>query len=205
MTSILERRPFNVRYIVRQPSGPDPEKKRCTFGTAECNWAYIMRTNAKDEFGPTPDFASRDDLVANGRAGPMRALRQDWADNQFWRMLDGFSLDRRPDQATAVHMVGSLPIHDTPEQWRQTVISFVEDEISSKGMVVDWGIHFRVADRGRPAIHPHVHILASVRTFDRDPGRRNPAWFGSERAERQIKERWSELTRLYPAPAALAA
>ncbi len=203
--TIHDRRPFNLRHVVRQPSGPDPEKKRCTFGTAACNWAYIMREIILDEFGPSPDFAKRDDLVASGRAGPMRALREEWADVAFWRMMDRHSLERRPDQATAVHMVGSLSIHDTPELWRQTVTAFVEDEIASRGMVADWAIHFRSAEGSRPPIHPHVHILASVRTFDRDPGRRNFAWFGTDRAVREAGARWSALTGLYPTPVPLAA
>lgn len=205
MTTILELRPFNLRPIVRQPAGPENAKKRCTFGTAEANWAYVMRTSIIDEYGPTPDFSKRDDLIDSGRAGPLRALRDDWAGPVFWRMMDQHSLVRRPDQATAVHMVGSLPVHETPELWRQTVTAFVEDELASRGMVADWAIHFRAASEGKPAIHPHVHILASVRTFDRDPGRRNPAWFGSDRAVRQARQRWSALTGLYPAPRALAA
>lgn len=203
--TLHERRPFNLRYVVRQPIGPDPEKRRCTHGTALCNYAYIMRENAVDEYGPTPDFSARADLVASGRAGPVRSLKPVWAGRDLWLKMDRLSLERRPDQATAAHMVGSLPIGETVEGWRQIVLAFVEDEIAARGMIADWAIHFQAGEGGAPGIRPHVHILATLRTFDRDPGRRNIAWFGSERQVRAAAERWSRMTGLWPSPLASAA
>ena len=74
MSTIHESRPFNLRYIVRQPAGIHDDDQRRTHRTALCNYLYIVRENGHDEFGPTPDFAARrKDLVATGRAGPLRS------------------------------------------------------------------------------------------------------------------------------------
>lgn len=198
-------RNFNTRYVVHAPSGPDPERVRALHRSAECNFAYIVRENLVDRYGPTPNFAGRSDLVASGRAAPVRALKPCFEGPALWRALDELSVQRRPDQATAAHCVGSLPEDGTASEWMQLAIAFAEDEFAAKGMICDWAIHFRAEGLGQPPIHPHVHFLATLRSFDRDPGRRNNAWLSTRSSRHRLADSWYELTGVWPSPMPLAA
>ena len=60
MTFVHETQPFNFRYIIREPAGIRGDITRASHLTASCNYLSISRQNGEDEFGPTPDFASRD-------------------------------------------------------------------------------------------------------------------------------------------------
>ena len=199
MTTIHEARPFNLRYIVREPCGIHGDDLRATHRTAYCNYLYITRQNGEDEYGPTPDFAARGDLVAHGRVGPIRSFAPALAGAAIWQAADLASRDRMPDRATAMHAVGSLPPEVGRAQWRLITAAFCEDQFAAKGMVADWAIHYRDGDVGGTAIAPHMHIVATSRMWDaRDPGRWQKAWLATPASVRALADAWYATTGLYP-------
>jgi hypothetical protein len=200
MTTIHESRPFNLRYIVRAPSGIHGDERRATHRTALCNYLYIIRENGADEFGPTPDFAARrNDLVATGRAGPHRSHRPSHAGRAIWAAADDASRAPRPELATAMHAVGSLPPELDSERWEQLIATFCDDELAARGMVVDWAIHALRGEDGGYTIAPHVHWLITSRTFDGPkPGQWQKAWISSSAQDTALRNAWYRLTGMYP-------
>lgn len=199
MTTIHERRPFNLRYVCQQTLTGDGLDRRATHRTAQANFAYITRTDCIDEFGSTPNFeAKRADLVVTGRTGPLRSLKKQLAGSALWRQADQFADGRRPEQAKAAHIVGSLPQDKSPGEWQDLVRTFCEIQLASEGMVTDWAIHALRGDDGNWRKLPHCHLLVTTRTWDRDPGRRQARWFGCEEHERKAADAWYSLTQLWP-------
>lgn len=198
-TSIQERRPFNLRYIISEPGGIHPDDARTTFRTAACNYFYIVRQNGVDRYGPTPDFAARTDLVACGRQtpNPRKTVVSDGV--AFWHSADDAADRHRPDLSTAMHAVGSLPADGDLRSWK-LVIDTVCDELTARGMVVDWAIHAQPNDGAGGKIKPHVHLLLGSRTW-RDGstfGHHNPAWLTKRADVERLKARWYALTGMFP-------
>ena len=73
MTIIHNIRPFNTRYVIRERSTRYTPELLRTHRTAQASYAYVNRQNSVDEWGPTPNWASRSDLAAAGRCAPARA------------------------------------------------------------------------------------------------------------------------------------
>lgn len=198
-TTIHQRRPFNLRYVVRQAGGIHGDDVRATHRTAACNYLYIMRQNGVDEFGPTPDFAARRDLVAYGRRAPIAALGDAYADIKPWIAADDAARVERPDLATAMHAVGTLPPDGDLHSWR-TIVQAFGDHLSDQGMIVDWAIHQLSDDAGGHSIPCHCHLLITARRWrlDRDPGHRQAPWLSTKAQVDRMANIWFELTGLYP-------
>ena len=199
MTTIHESRPFNLRYIVRAPGGIHGDERRATHRTALCNYLYIMRENGADEFGPTPEFAARrNELVTVGRHGPIRSHRPMYAGSVIWAAADEASREPRPELATAMHAVGSLPPEQDVVQWTRLVAEFCDEQLAARGMVVDWAIH-TLREDGEYTIPPHVHWLITSRTFDRgNRGQWQKAWITTPAQVTELGIAWYELTGLFP-------
>ena len=200
MTTIHESRPFNLRYIVRAPGGIHGDALRATHRTALCNYLYITRQNGEDEFGPTPDFAARrNDLVAVGRAGPLRSHAPAYAGSAIWIAADAASREPRPELATGMHAVGSLPPELHPVQWERLIAAFCDTQLAARGMVVDWAIHALHGDDGEAAVAPHSHMLITGRTFDGPrPGTWQRSWITSPAQVSALGNAWYALTGMYP-------
>ncbi|WP_156678166.1 MobA/MobL family protein [Sphingomonas profundi] len=201
MAHVHTARPFNLRYICRDTIGEGGQDFRATHRTAECNYLYIMRQNGHDEVGPTPDFASRSaDLVDTGRVAPLRAAKMPITGRSLWVQADDLSRSRRPELATAMHAVASLPVDRTPADWRQMVLALCEDHILSQGMIVDFGVHALAGDGDEWQVHPHAHLLITARAWDasRGPGRRPAGWFCRETQVRELAEAWYAISGLLP-------
>lgn len=199
-TSIHELRPFNLRYIVREGMGIHADEERRTHRTASCNYRYILRQNGVDEVGPTPDFAARGDLIDHGRCAPLAGLDKAYEGITIWEAADDASRVRRPELATAMHAVGSLPRNGDRRSWRALVEAFGEDHLASQGMVVDWGIHVMPDDNDGFTTPPHCHWLITSRTWrgDRDPGRHQRSWLSTRPQVAGLADTWYALTGLYP-------
>ena len=201
MTTIIQqRRPFNLRYIVREAGGIHGDDMRMLHRTASCNYRYIVRENGLDEFGPTPDFAARRDLFDHGRCAPVAGHDKAYAGITIWEAADAAARERRPELATAMHAVGSLPLDGDRRSWRAMVEAFGEDHLASRGMVVDWGIHVPPEDNNGLATPPHCHWIITSRMWrqDRDPGRHQKAWLSTKAQVNRLAEAWYALTGLYP-------
>ncbi len=199
-TTIHERRPFNLRYIVRAPGGIHGDEHRATHRTASCNYRYIMRENGVDEFGPTPDFAARRDLFDHGRCAPVAGHDKAYAGMTVWEAADDASRVRRPELATAMHAVGTLPQAGDTGSWRAIIEAFGEDRLASQGMVVDWAIHCPTNEADGAAKNSHVHFLITSRAWrkDRNPGRHQKPWLSTKSQVDGLGDAWYALTGLYP-------
>lgn len=199
-TTIQEHRPFNLRYIVREPGGIHGDDMRMLHRTASCNYRYIMRENGFDEFGPTPDFAARRDLFEHARRAPVAGLDKAYAAITIWEAADAASRERRPQLATAMHAVGSLPRDGDRHSRRAMVEAFGEDHLASQGMVADWAIHVAPDDANGVTTPPHCHWLITSRMWrhDRDPGRHQKPWLSTKSQVDRLGEAWFALTGLYP-------
>lgn len=203
MSKVHTARPFNLRYVCRDSIGEGGQDFRATHQTAECNYLYITRQNGRDEVGPTPDFASRSaDLVDTGRVAPLRAAKLPITGKSLWVQADNWSRQRRPELASAMHAVASLPVDRTPDDWRHMIIGLCEDYIMSQGMIVDWSIHSLGGADDEWQVHPHAHLLITARAWDeaRGPGRRPVGWFCREPQVRDLAEAWYAASGMYPAP-----
>lgn len=198
--TIQNLRPFNVRWIIRDGESIHGEDRRATHRTAACNYRYIMRQNGVDEFGPTPDFASRGDLLATGRIAPWPGLKEPYAGIAVWEAADEAARYRRPKSPTAIHAVGSLPEDGNPGSWRNIIAEVCEPLLAGRGMIVDWAIHCLPDGANGFKIKPHAHLLISARSWrrDRDPGAPRSLWLGSKAMADRLGNSWFAATKLYP-------
>lgn len=200
-TTIHERRPFNLRYIVGAGVGIHAADMRATHRTAACNYLYIMRQNGRDQHGPTPDFASRRDLFDHGRCAPKDAFKKEYASILPWEAADASAAVRRPDLAIAMHAVGILPQDRDPSSWRPLIEAFGEDHLASQGMIVDWAIHCLPDGAGGFEIVPHVHFLITSRMWRTGGthGRFQKPWLSTKAQVDRLADAWFKLTGLFPA------
>lgn len=198
---IHQARPFNTRYVIAGAVSPHADDLRTTHRTARCNYWYINRETGTDEFGPTPNFASRTDLVDRGRVGPARAKCPELDGIKLWETMDAVARVIRPSEATLAHSVASLPIAEGPAVWRDMIEGFIEDHLSSQGMVVDWAVHAQEESPDRRLILPHCHMLVTTRVYDRahpDFGKRRQSWLRTPAAARSLAEKWYALSGIFP-------
>jgi len=208
MDTFYHDRPFNLRYTVRQRSERYTPELLRTHRTAKASWLYIHRQHGVDTFGPTPDWSKRDDLVAFGRCAPARANDPALDGIALWERADAHAAELRPDEPVCAHAVGSLPLGEDAVGWRTIIEGFCEDYLTSQGMVVDWAIHHREGSGDHTAILPHVHMLITMRVFDRshpDVGRVRQNWLRTDKARKALAEKWWARTGLYPRSYAIAA
>lgn len=195
-------RPFNTRYIVREHTGHYRPELLRTHRTAKASWCYINRKACIDEFGPTSDWSKRDDLIMAGRCAPRRGIASCLEGAELWAQADANARLIRPEEPVAAHAVAALPRHASPEEWRNLIEGFCEDYTCALGMIADWAVHYREEAEGRRAIHPHVHILLTMRVFDRtlpEFGKVRKTWVRTENARKRLAERWWERSGIYPA------
>lgn len=208
MSILYHERPFNTRYVVWQAGGRQAPELLRTHRTARASRLYITRQHGLDAVGPLPDWSRRDDLIATGRCGPQRAADPGLDGIALWTLADAQARDMRPDEPVCAHSVGSLPLGEDVAGWRNLVEGFCEDHFAAQGMIVDWAIHHRPATGDTPEIMPHVHLLTTMRVYDRDHadvGRLRQTWLRTEKARKRMAERWWAHTGLYPRAYALAA
>lgn len=152
--------------------------------------------------------SARTDLIASGRCSPARANDPALDGIKLWIEADRHAARFRPDEPVCAHAVGSLPLHEGPQGWRNLIEGFAEDYLTSQGMVCDWAIHRQAATAQEPEILPHVHMLITMRVFDvrhADVGRIRQTWVRTERARKTLAEKWWAHTGLFPRSYAMAA
>lgn len=206
MSHLYHNRPFNVRYAVWQDNGRFEGLR--AHRTAKASALYITRKHGIDDVGPTPDWSTRDDLVATGRVGPARANNTRLAGMGLWIEADRHARIIRPDEPTCAHAVGSLPQGMSVSEWKVLVTGFCEDHMATQGMTADWAIHQRAARDGAPEILPHVHLLITTRVYDPNSwatGTVRQNWLRTANARKAMGDRWMAATGIYPSELARAA
>jgi hypothetical protein len=169
IASLHETRPFVVRPIIDRvglSGGAQPQLG--THRTAAASYLYIRRQPGSDSIGPLPPayLAKGADLVDMGRVYPRNtppALREG---RLLWDEADSAALRHDLGDASATHIVASLPSSMAPPEWRELVTKWALKALVAEGMIADWGIHALVdPDTGKWAVKPHVHALVTARDF----------------------------------------
>lgn len=201
-------RPFNIRLAVHERTGRYTPELLQTHRTARASWLYVHRQHGADRFGPTPNWSTRDDLVAHGRCAPARAGQPSLDGIGLWDQADHHAAAIRPDEPACIHAVASLPSSYDVPGWRSSIEGFAEDHLTSQGMVVDWAIHHRPASADKPEILPHCHLLITSRVYDpahADVGRIRQTWLRTEKARKALAEKWWKESGMAPRSYATAA
>lgn len=199
IAALADARPqksFDITPVIHPQHGLHPENSR-TFWSATANAHYITRSNGEDLFGPMPDFASKlvdcPDLVAHGRRGPIGCDGEGLAGDALWRAADQAALTDRPSAPVAYHAIGWLPVDRSPEDWKELILQFLDEQIVCNGMVADWALHALDDGAGGWIKKPHLHAVITAR-FWKGPRRGQPqaAWLATAKQRTAAEDYWDK-------------
>lgn len=116
-----------------------------------------------DADGLVKNYARKERVVAQGIAAPDHAPA--WAQDRerLWNEVEKVEGLRGQ---YARNWTFALPNELTPEQQERLVAAFIKKEFVDRGMVADWAIH--TADKGNEADNDHLHIMTTMRPFEKD-------------------------------------
>lgn len=181
------------------PSKPEREERRRTHQTATGSWLYLNRLPGSDDIGVLPPvyLDKREDLFAAGRRHPLQRMESRHVSGRLiWDQADE-ATRADPDEASAVHVVLTLP--PIPQDgWPLLVERFCDDQLVTKGAVVDWAIHALPDEAGGWKTKPHAHLLVTARRWrdDQRRGSRQRTWLCGKAACEGLEEAWCRLTGL---------
>lgn len=121
--------------------------------------AYRSGEKIHDEhYGKTFDYTPRTSIYATEIRTPNHA--PDWMKNrsQLWNGVEDF--ETRKNSRLAREFEISIPVELSPEQRKEAIRNFVDEELVARGMVADIAFHDFT---GRHSHNPHAHILATTR------------------------------------------
>ncbi len=102
---------------------------------------------------------------------------------KLWNTSESF--EKRKDSALAREIRIALPIELTAGQNIELTRQYVESQLTSKGMIADWSIHF---DMG----NPHAHIMLTTRTLtEKGFGEKVTEWKDKSHLIK-IREAWAK-------------
>ena len=152
---------------------------RSKGASAVARAAYRAREKLIDErTGERHDYSKRTDLDHAEILAPKDA--PEWARDRsrLWNQVE--AAERRKDAQVARELQIALPVELSPEQRRQLVREFVQDECVSRGMVADVAIH------GAETRNPHAHVLLTTRRIGPDGfGAKDRSW-----NDRKLLQTW---------------
>ena len=158
--------------------------------------AYRAHEKIEDErTGLTHDYTRRRGEVEAFILTPDHA--PDWAHDRsaLWNEVE--KIEKRKDAQLARELNVALPVELTPDQQKDLLKEFVEENMIKRGMIADVAIH-----RDHPE-NPHAHIMLTMRDISADGfGKKNRDWnpdFGRgvvKDAEKYVdwREAWANLT-----------
>lgn len=196
-----EREPFRLAEVKRDLTG---SASRRTHQTAVANFGYINRIEIDDELGLVPPsyMEKANDLFVAGRRHPVgRRASQIPMGRLLWDHADATAGKDLKNEAAAIHIVLGLP--DLPqERWHDYVTDFIDHELTSLGMVVDYAVHAVSDGNIGWLVSPHVHCLATSRRWkpDQQRGRRMKQWLASKSQIEALENAWLTRTGLKRRP-----
>lgn len=196
-----EREPFRLAEARRDLLG---SVTRRTHQTAVANYGYINRIEIEDELGPVPPtyMDKANDLIVTGRRHPVgRKASQIPAGRLLWDQADAKAGTDPRNEAAAIHIVLGLP--DLPQdRWEDYATDFIDQELTSLGMVVDYAVHAVHDGNGGWLVSPHLHCLATSRRWkpDQQRGRRMRQWLASKAQIDALEDAWLARTGLKRRP-----
>lgn len=116
-----------------------------------------------DADGLVKNYSRKERIVATGIAVPDHAPAWAQERERLWNEVEKVEGARG---RYARNWVFAIPNELTPEQQQKLVADFIKKEFVDRGMVADWAIH--QADKDNDADNAHVHIMTTVRPFEKD-------------------------------------
>ena len=204
LVTMHDVRPWNARPICAAGRFLGHENtKYSTHHTAVASASYIRRLTGYDRFGKLPGSyaAKAADLQAVGRSHPMARIPHDMRSGMtIWHDADTAVAGLDPTSPVAMHVVATLPIDDTLDQWVSLVEDYAAEAFASRGMVSDWALHALADENGGWAIRPHAHFIVTLLNWrtDRRLGKRNQLWLASDAQLRTAERKWYEMSGVHP-------
>lgn len=124
--------------------------------------AYRAGSKLKDEKNKTVfDYSRRKGVVHSEillpeDAAPRLADRQ-----ELWNEVE--QKEKRKDAQLAREINVALPHELSPEERKEFLMAFVQDQFVSKGMIADVAIHAPVKEHGDHPCNHHAHIMLTLR------------------------------------------
>ncbi|MDQ7850407.1 MAG: MobQ family relaxase [Armatimonadota bacterium] len=150
--------------------------------------AYRAGERLVDErTGQTHDFSSRREIEAEILA-PEGA--PEWALDraELWNQVE--AAERRKDAQLCREIVIALPRELSPEQQRELIRGYVQEQFVARGMVADVAIHRQDAN------NPHAHVMLTMREIGPEGfGKKVREWNQPELLE-QWREAWARHANL---------
>lgn len=125
--------------------------------------AYNARDKLQDEYyGKTHDYSKKEDLVFSKIFLPEHIPKEFSNREYLWNSVE--KIEKSKNSQLARNLLFELP-RELNEQDRIKLISeFIEENFTSKGMIVDCNIHNPMASDHEE--QPHAHILLTLREMD---------------------------------------
>lgn len=123
--------------------------------------------------GKTFNYSRKKDVIHAEIIAPDDAPT--WANDRtmLWGQVE--ASEARKDAQLARNIIAALPRELDTEQNIALVRGFIQENFTSKGVVVDYAIH--EPDAGDGYKNPHAHILVTMRPLEGDTfGRKNREW-----------------------------
>lgn len=133
-------------------------------GRSACAASAYLSCSAiyNDYDGVQHDYTRKKGLVWEHIFLPEYASKE-WQDRSvLWNAVE--ENEKTKDSRLARELVPALPIELTPEQWKELLSDFIQENFVSDGMCSDVAIH----DPDPPGHNPHAHILLTVRPLNPD-------------------------------------
>lgn len=132
--------------------------------SAVAHSAYQSGDRLRDDAdGLVKNYSRKERIVATGIAVPDHAPAWAQERERLWNEVEKVEGARG---RYARNWVFAIPNELTPEQQQKLVADFIKKEFVDRGMVADWAIH--TADKNNKADNAHVHIMTTVRPFEKD-------------------------------------
>jgi len=141
--------------------------------------AYRSGEKIVDErSGLTHDYTRKTGIDHTEILAPENAPAWVFDRSDLWNHVE--LCEKRKDSQLCREVEVALPIELTPEQNKELVKGFIQDEFISKGMVADLAIHHAENE------NPHAHILLTTRSIDHEGfGKKNRDW-----NQKELLESW---------------
>jgi len=136
---------------------------RGTGRSAVAASAYMSCSAIYNDYDGVPhDYTRKRGLVWEQVFLPDYAPTE-WQDRSIlWNAVEGN--EKTKDSRLAREFVPALPVELTPEQWKELLTGFIQNNFVADGMCADVAIH----DPDPPGHNPHAHIMLTVRPLNPD-------------------------------------
>lgn len=125
--------------------------------------AYISAEKIKNEWdGETHNYQKKKGVMDKGIILPINAPSEYFDRKTLWNSVELFEKQKNSQLAREFEI--QLPKELSAEERKELLLEFINDNLVSKGMVVDYALH----DENKGNGNFHAHILTSLRPLNKD-------------------------------------